>query len=379
MRKHGKPRRLRVLVDGRTIADGYPGIGRATLNLCRALGQVVSDEELLLLVAPPDTGARCDLSALEALDTLRLIRTAIPRRVPAEQVWLPPLVRRLAPDVLHAPFFLRPFLVPCPVVVTIYDLIPLHPSWRRRAMLDRIVFRVGVALACRRSQAVLVPSRATRNALCRLLPGVEEKVTVAPLAADPGFSPCSREEVREACRRLGVDGPFVFHVGSRLPHKNTRSLIEAWRILRRDCGLDHPGLQLVVAGDVDAGEREAVHGVRFVGGVDDHDLRALYSGAELYVSTSLVEGFGMTVLEAMMCGTAVVCGSGGSLPEVVGDAARVVDVTDPVELALAIRDLVCDAQARSTLAALGARRCRRFSWERTAEKVLAAYHRVASP
>jgi len=370
---------VRILVDGRYIADGFPGIGRATFNLLRALAGEIGQDELHILVDPDRRSSRHDVGALASIPGCHLVECSVPRFLPAEIVRLPGVVRRVAPDVFHAPFFLRPYGLPCPCVVNLDDLIPLHPASRGARVIDRIVFRIGARLACLASAAILVPSEATARAIREWEPRAAEKISVVPFAVDPWFAPRPAAEVKRVRHRLGLERPYVLHVGSAAPHKNTAGLLAVWARLQGE--IHRPELQheLVVTGNPVCRPGPAgSNAVRFLGPVDEADLPALYTGADLFVSSSLVEGFGFTVVEAMACGTAVLCGNGGSLPEVTGDAASRIDPENPVAFAGAISHLLSNPGVREELAAKGQRRVRQLCWQRAARTVLRVYHRAAA-
>jgi glycosyltransferase involved in cell wall biosynthesis len=183
--------------------------------------------------------------------------------------------------------------------------------------------------------------------------------------------------------RYGIgDKQFVLGVGTLEPRKNWPALIRAWAQLRRERRLSH---RLVLAGGkgwltesiFDAADASGFRSeIVFAGFVADDDLPALYSAADVFVLPSLYEGFGIPVLEAMACGTPVVCANNSSLPEAAGDAALLVSAFDEQGLADAIRQLVEDAGLRSRLTERGWAQASRFTWQAAAATLLATYERV---
>jgi alpha-1,3-rhamnosyl/mannosyltransferase len=180
--------------------------------------------------------------------------------------------------------------------------------------------------------------------------------------------------------RYGLSARYVLCLSSNKPHKNLPALVQAWGLLAH--ADQARGTQLVIAGHWDARYPEVQNvavrlgidaGVRFLPNVAEHDLPALYSGATLFAYPSRYEGFGLPPLEAMACGVPVVCGDASSLPEVVGIAARRVDVCDPMALALGIGQVLKDGDLRAHLAAAGREQAARFSWQRTAARTLRVY------
>jgi alpha-1,3-rhamnosyl/mannosyltransferase len=183
-------------------------------------------------------------------------------------------------------------------------------------------------------------------------------------------------------RKYGLPEYFVLYLGSNKPHKNLGRLVEAWAQFRNS---KFEIRSLVVAGHWDSRYPQAQQkatelglgeAVRFLGDVSEADLPALYNLATVFAFPSLYEGFGLPPLEAMACGTPVVCANTSSLPEVVGDAALLFDPLDVPALAAALAQALSDADLRTALHARGLARARLFSWERTARETLAVYRQA---
>jgi glycosyltransferase involved in cell wall biosynthesis len=179
--------------------------------------------------------------------------------------------------------------------------------------------------------------------------------------------------------RFGFDGPFLLFASVLYEYKNLRTLIDAFARLVDERGW--PGTLVVAGHDLEGDqpkyERQAYRRgvgdrVVFLGGVDVPTLRTLYSAATVFVYPSLSETFGKPVLEAMRCGTPVVASRAGSIPEIAGDAAILVDPLDDQAMADAIHSVLADAQLRARLVAAGSRRCQEFSWPR----VIDGFYRV---
>jgi glycosyltransferase involved in cell wall biosynthesis len=202
---------------------------------------------------------------------------------------------------------------------------------------------------------------------------IDERFWQEPTADD-------MERVRE---RYQLNAPFVLYTGNIKPHKNLERLIEAFNLLRQSPDLKN--VQLLIIGDEIskyAALRRTVHRyklhkhVRFFGFVSDQTLAALYRLADAFVFPSLYEGFGLPPLEAMASGTPVITSNVSSLPEVVGDAALMIDPYDPAAIADAMRRVLTDASLRSDLRTRGLERARSFSWERSIRRVREIYDEV---
>jgi glycosyltransferase involved in cell wall biosynthesis len=202
---------------------------------------------------------------------------------------------------------------------------------------------------------------------------------------EPAYSP----EIQRVLERYHIHYPFLLYVGRTNPQKNIPRLVEAFAVLRGELQ-DHPrfqNLRLLIIGDEIARHPALRHAVihsrvedavRFLGFVPIETLRAFYQTASAFVFPSLYEGFGLPPLEAMACGTPVVCSSVSSLPEVVGHSAVIVNPENVFDIARGMREVLLDEALRERLIAEGIKKAAQFSWERTAAEVLQAYEEIAS-
>jgi glycosyltransferase involved in cell wall biosynthesis len=189
-------------------------------------------------------------------------------------------------------------------------------------------------------------------------------------------APPSPDDMQRTRERYQLDGPFALYVGNIKPHKNLERLIEAFHLVR---GEGFEQLKLLIIGDQISKFprlRRAVD-VRFLGFVGDDTLAALYRLATVFVFPSLYEGFGLPPLEAMASGTPVVTSDVSSLPEVVGDAAVLVDPYSAKSIADGIQRVLVDPDLRETLRRRGLERARAFSWEASVRRTLDVYREVA--
>lgn len=283
-----------------------------------------------------------------------------------EQVSFPRLLRRRRPELVHSPNCFLPLRRPCPGVVTIHDLaFEAHPhdfsrqtGWKYRTWTRR---------AARSAERVIADSHFTRDDVCERYDVDPGKVRVVPLApalplgtAPPPWA-----------------GSYILAVGDLRPKKNLRRLIEAFRRLHAD-GLEH---RLVIAG-ADIGEagalREAAGDapVDLVGFLPDEQVDALMRGADLFVSPSLYEGFGLAVVEAMARGCPVALADATALPETGGDAAVYFSPLDVEDMADAMGSVLESATLWRRLSERGRARASALSWERTAAETAAVYREL---
>ncbi|MGD0198648.1 MAG: glycosyltransferase family 1 protein [Solirubrobacteraceae bacterium] len=300
-------------------------------------------------------------------------------RVRGELQLLPRLARAAGVDLVHSLASTGPISGRFVRVVTVHDLI-----YRRfpetHAGIRALGMRVLVPLTVRRSDRVLADSESTRDDLVGLLGVARERIDVVPLGVGSrvNAAPMPEAEVR---RRLGLgDRRVLLSLSAKRPHKNIEALLDALASMP-----ERP--MLVIAGYATAHERTLRarasalgldDDVRWAGWLDPAELEGLWTISSAFVFPSLYEGFGLPVLEAMVRGVPVACSNASSLPEVAGDAALLFDPRNSAQIAVALQRLLSDAQLVARLRRAGTDRAAQFTWERTAQAVLASYRRALS-
>ena len=287
-------------------------------------------------------------------------------------------------DVVHSTTFCVPHfrLRPKRLVVTIYDLSFItHPELHLPANVAHCLD--GTRLAVARADAIIAISEHTRRDLVERLGAPPDRITVTPLAHDADLARVTDPRRLAAVRKkYGLPEHFILFLGALEPRKNLPRLLEAYAALpaglRRDVELVVAGMSgwlndSIQARVVELGLEESVH---FAGYVDADDLAAVYSLATLLAYPSLYEGFGLPVLEAMACGTPVLTSNVSSLPEVVGDAAVLVEPADIGSITAGLRRLLESSVLRAELSTRGAARATTFSWDRCARQTLEVYRRA---
>lgn len=252
--------------------------------------------------------------------------------------------------------------------LTIHDLSPLeHPEWFRKNFADW--YRLFLPILARRVRVIFTPSEYVRQKIMKRF-GVGN-VIVTPNGVDPSrFHPNARQSAYKLPQR------YILFVGSLQPRKNLLALLRTWREVRDE----FPGLWLVVAGG--AGDvfgkikYPADENVRFLGYAAEEDLPGLYAKADLFVLPSFDEGYGLPVVEAMACGTPVLASNGGALPETVGEAGLLFDLSEPDALTKSLCTCLRDDSLRSSLTAKGLARAENLSWQRAADQVWKALHEL---
>ena len=298
----------------------------------------------------------------------------------AQVLWdhlrIPAALRRVGADLYHGTKNTLPALLPCPAVVTIHDLAVYHHP-QSFARLQRWHLRTHTPHAVRVARAVLTVSEHAAADLRARFPAAAAKVHVVPNGVSPRFAPVTDGAALAAFRRrhgLG-DGPLVAYLGTLQPRKNVELLAAAFGRVAAVV----PDAELVLAGRIRPGYRPSLPGarVRLIGPLVAEELPLFYGAAAVLASPSLYEGFGLTLLEAMACGCPVVALKRSAVPEVVGEAAVLLDDASEDALAAALTRVLAEPAFAADLRARGLVRARRFSWERAAEATEAVYLRCA--
>lgn len=321
------------------------------------------------------------------------------RVMPFSRLWthlrLSREMRSNPPDVLFVPSHVVPVVHPLRCVVTVHDL-GYHYYPEAHTLFQNAYLRWSTRYNARTATRVLADSEATRKDLVGYYGIPQERIVVAYPGRDETLAPVQdSQSLRALCARYGLHAPYFLYVGTLHPRKNLVRLIDAFATLRsgiraeadradgRGGGISES--QLVLAGQKGWLYEEIFARVRklglekhvvLTGYVPDEDLPGLLSGALAFVFPSLYEGFGFPVLEAMACGTPVVCSNVSSLPEVCGDAALQVDPLDSEALAEAMYQVATEEGLRKALVERGYEQVRCFSWQRCATQVLEVLEEV---
>jgi glycosyltransferase involved in cell wall biosynthesis len=338
--------------------------------------------------AAPDRD--CDILAyISASEARASIPASIPTRFVAANPFLrlgydlSHNLRQDLPNLLHVQYT-APIACPVPVVAAVHDVSYLeHPEYFTRDRAWQLQLTVGRTV--RRAARILTGTEVARASILKVYPDLEEdKVVVVPYAAAPELRPVSRPAAAAAVnQRYHIAGPFILAVGDIQPRKNHIGLIRAFaRLVRAFPQFPH---KLVLVGKptwfadrVHQAARESgvADRIQFHGFVPDADLLQFYNACDLFVFPSFYEGFGLPVLEAMACGRAVVCSDASALPEVVDGAAILFDPYVVDEMVRAMADILLDGELRARMERLGLQRAAHFSWQKTAQKTLEAFHQV---
>jgi len=375
---------LRVVLDARHIRDF--GIGTYIRNLVYALAKIDLTDEFTLVCSPKNES---DFAGLPA--NFHVVSYARSDRQIRDNAEFPMFVKKFGADVYHIPLNRVPFWMPRPYVVTIHDMSRHVFSTASNLRRQFSLWKSRRSLM--RASRVMAVSAATRRDVEDIFNIPKERLRTIPNALDPRFLSTSRAEAARSERRRQLDRyqinfPYVLYAGTIKPQKNVPRLIESFAVARAELAAHTrlKDLRLVIIGD-DISQNPAVRlavnqtrtreFVRFLGFVPQETLQAFYESAEIFAFPSLYEGFGLPPLEAMACGTPVLTSNVSSLPEVVDEAAVLVNPENVFEIARGMKDLLVDEGLRAQCVERGLARTQVFSWEKTASQVLETYREVA--
>jgi glycosyltransferase involved in cell wall biosynthesis len=344
---------MQIGIDARLVYYSRAGIGQYIMRLVEALAALKTEDDDFVLLH-----SRKDRTQIVNNHNFNRISLWTPSHHRLEQLSLRFEIGRLRLDLLHSPDFIPPFWRNCKSVITIHDLaFLLYPHFLTK---EAARYYGQIDHAVRRTDHIIAVSESTRQDTIKLLGVPEKKITVIHEAANPMFQKISTDEARSQVAKIyDIDRDFILFVSTIEPRKNLPGLLQAYRKLREDYKC-HEGL--VLAGSrgwlseevFDAVKRlDLEEHVRFLGRVPSQHLVYLYNAARILVHPSFYEGFGLPPLEAMTCGTPAIVSNVAALPEVVGDAAILIDPHDIDGLTVAMWRALTDEDLRSNLIAKG--------------------------
>ena len=374
---------MRVAIDIRRINEF--GVGTYTRNAIRTLARLDNFNEYFLLGIPGKLG---DIEPLP--DNFITVPTHPNEFSLNSYLELNRILKQHRCDLLHVPhLFWKPQSVPCPYVVTVHDLLDHlykvnSASWMKRQLHFEFTKRVLL-----RAARIFAVSNFSKQDTERLFAVPGNRIEVIYNALDDRFrqghaTDADRKLIAE---RYQVTYPFLLYAGRISPHKNVIRIIEAFSALKAELQKEgqYPDLKLIIIGDELSKHpdlRRAViksrvqNDVRFLGFVPIGVLRIFYDLAKIFVFPSLYEGFGLPPLEAMAHGTPVVTSNTSSIPEVVGNAAVMVNPENVFEIMHALHRVLLDQPVREKLKSRGVLQAQKFSWDNSVRRMLDVYHEV---
>jgi len=370
---------MRIAIEAQRIfRKNKHGMDVVALEIIRQFQQHDTENEYFILVAPGD-----DVCLFES-HNVHVITLSCPTYPLWEQVALPLAVRRIKPDLLHCTSNTAPLFCKAPLVLTLHDIIYLEPRqqsshsayqnlgwYYRRLVVPRILAH------CKK---IITVSEFERQRIQHALQLDSGTLVAIHNGFGTHFKPVLHPET---ITRNYLEAPrYLLFLGNTDPKKNTHRTLKAYGMYVQQTANPLP---LLLADLPDSFLEKVLADIqmpslkshlRTTGYITNTDLPAIYSGAAVFLYTSLRESFGIPLLEAMACGTPVITSNTSSMPEVAGDAALFVDPFDEQDMAARLTELMADETLRENLKAKGLERVKLFSWEQTAQKTHVVYQEV---
>lgn len=370
---------MRIGIDISFVTNSKAGIEQYLYNLLNCLAKSDSQDSYFLY---SNKDVPEEFSGLGDNFSVRVRRNRFLPRVLWVQFVLPGLLKQDGIDLLQAPCYVAPYFLSCSLVITFHDMASwLFPKMFR--LKHRIVHGLLVPLFARKADRIIAVSEATKRDMVKLFKLPEDRITVIYEGANERFSPVNNTELLDKTRvKYNLPLKYILYVGTLEPRKNIPVLLKAFKRLKASGGIDHKLVMVGKKGWLYGEIFETVRSLKldndviFTGYIGDKELPLVYSGAELFVYPSSYEGFGLPPLEAMSCGVPVITSNVSSLPEVVGDAALLIDPEDINELSGAMDKAINDTALREQMIKKGLERSGMFSWEKAAQETLGLWNRV---
>ena len=381
---------MRIAIDIRRITEF--GVGTYTRNALRTLARLDHENEYFLIGIPDNLGPRGKIGDIGPLPPNFITVPGQPNELSLNSyLELHRVLKKNRCDLLHVPhLFWKPQGIPCPYVVTVHDLLDHLYRVNSQSSLKRTLHFQFTRRVLQKAARIFAVSNFSKADTVRLFGVKPEKIEVIYNAIDDRFRQghATDSERQFIAERYQVNCPFLLYAGRISPHKNVVRIIEAFAALKGELSKEgkFPDLKLIVIGDEVSKHpdlrRACVKGgvqndVRFLGFVPIDVLRIFYDQAKIFVFPSLYEGFGLPPLEAMAHATPVVTSNTSSVPEVVGNAAVMVNPENVFEIMRALHRVLLDQALREKLKTRGLEQAAKFSWDASVCRMLEIYREVA--
>jgi len=373
---------VRVAIDARVVSSGRSGIGEYTYQLLRHFPVIDNDLDYVLFLKRFSVEEKRikELSSSFNIEKVSSCGGGKFFNFIKTHGELPVRLLFLKPELFHSPGPIAPLIKTCRTVLTIHDLsfLKLHGIFDK---FQNCYYKNFVPYIAKKADRIITVSNNAAMDISELLHIPEEKIRVIYNGVDERFSPERSPEREHNLKKRSGLSEYILFLGVLEPRKNVTRLIRAYSRLSPE--LSH--YKLVIAGGHGwlydeiyslVKERSLQNRVIFTGRISDEDLPDLYRGASLFVYPSLMEGFGIPPLEAMACGIPVIASNTSSFPEVLSDAAVLINPLNEEEITSAMTDILTDKNLCNTLIDKGLKRASLFSWKESARRTLELYREL---
>jgi len=355
---------MKIAIDTQTTLGQKTGFGFYVKNLVENLKKVDPNDDYVL-ISPDSTR---DFSA--------------PQRWWWDQFSFPKAARKAKVEILHQPCFSAPIFYRGKLIITVHDLISMHFP-ENLPFFSRMFYSKWMPFTYKRADKIIAISEDTKKDIIKRLGIASKKIQVIHSAVSADFKPIKDRNILEEVKlKYRTGKQFILDVGTLEPRKNLPFLVRAFNLAIKEHNIPH---NLVLSGKKGwyyeglfklVKELKLSNRVIFAGYVPEGDLPALYSAADLFAYPSMYEGFGFPPLEAMACGTPVVCSNTSSMPEVVGGAGIALSPENEEKWAEEIVKILYDKELQKALSKAGLQQAKKFSWEKTAKETIEVYKEV---
>ncbi|MBI51990.1 MAG: hypothetical protein CL779_02070 [Chloroflexi bacterium] len=373
---------MEILINGRNLEGKRTGVGRYLANIIRIWSEKYQENNYKIFF-------KDEISSDQFINASNVESTLVtpPKSMNIGPIWenvfLPNALRKNKTADLYftSNYTLPVFPQRIKEIVTIFDISYIaHPEWFPKRNLAALKMLTGPTV--HRAEIILTGSEATKKEILKYYDVDDNKIFVTNLGVEDEFLKLDLKSDDEAVNKLklkhNIRGKIVLFVGLIMNRRNVPVLMESLSKIIKKTGEE---INLVIIGKnhsypyFDIDEMAEKHGIknylRWIKYTDDEEIFNFYKAADVFMCSSLYEGFNITPLEAMFCGAPVICSNMSSLPEVVGDAAYMIDdPRDPIEMEKAITEVLSDKDLQSKLSERGKERAKIFSWDRCAEETM---------
>lgn len=367
---------MRIAIEAQRIfRPNKHGMDFVALETIRILQQNDKENEYFIFVSTGEDPCLSDS------DNMHIIEVKCPTYILWEQYALPRAVAKVKPDVLHCTSNTAPLYCKVPLVLTLHDIIFLEEKQGKNASLYQTLgwyYRRWIVPAIvNKCRKIITVSHTEFNLIIKEFPKIKDKLTVIHNGYSPKYHPL--DDPYQVTQKYCPAKEFLLFLGNTDPRKNTKRVLKAYDLYRMQSERKLPIIITGLSKDVMnsmLSELQLEHLREFIiqpGYVPGEDLPYLYNSAYLFLNVSLREGFGIPILESMACGTPVITSNISAMPEVAGDRGILVNPYDEGEIATKIVELENDPVEYASQVEYGLQRAKNFSWEKTAESMLAIY------
>jgi len=364
---------MRIGIDARLYGNKHTGIGRYTQNLIQNLTRLKTKHQFVVF---GDSELEKDIAKSTNFSFVKYDSRIYTFQ---EQIFGTAIFLKQKLDLLHIPHFNAPILYPKPVILTVHDLIKHDSTGSETTTLPTYQYKVkksayhfAVSVNLKKARAIITPSKYWQHEIAYRFKINKSKIYVTYEAVDKGFVRPKFKSDPNILKSFALQKPFIIYTGNLYPHKNLNFLISV--INHFNTTHEHQLMLAIVSARSDFKKKYLnTNYIRFLGFVSDSDLLSLYSQAICLVQPSLIEGFGLTGLEAMATGLPVLSSNATCLPEIYSSAALYFDPHKQHELINCLEKVMTEPKLRKNLVQKGLNHVKHFSWYKTAKQTLKIY------